>query len=70
MLDNRRPVSHTAAGSYVVDPKANEIAAAKLAVDGEVEHRQIAFAALHLNADTDGPDLFRRKLPYCRDVSV
>jgi hypothetical protein len=28
VLDNRRPLSHTAAGSYVIDPKADEIAAA------------------------------------------
>jgi hypothetical protein len=34
--------------SDVVEPKADEIATAKLAVDGEVEHRQIAFAVLDL----------------------
>jgi hypothetical protein len=50
-----------AAGSYVIDPKAHEIAAAQLAVDGGVEHRQIAFAALNLKSDTNGPDLFRPK---------
>jgi NADPH:quinone reductase-like Zn-dependent oxidoreductase len=43
----------------VVDPKANEIAAAQLAVDSEIEERQIAFAALHLKPDTNAPDLFR-----------
>jgi hypothetical protein len=61
MLDNRRAVSHAAAGSYVIDLKADEIAAAQLAINGEVEHRQIAFAALHLKPDTNGPDLFRPK---------
>ena len=61
MLDNRRPVSHAAAGSYVIDPNADEIAAAQLAIDGEVEHRQIAFVALNLKSDTNGPDLFRPK---------
>ncbi|HKN29584.1 MAG TPA: hypothetical protein VJY34_17545, partial [Roseiarcus sp.] len=30
-------------------------------VDGEVEHRQIAFAAFNLKSDTNGPDLFRPK---------
>jgi hypothetical protein len=49
------------ADSDVIDPKADEIAAAKLAVDGEVEHRQIAFAVLDLKSDTNGPDLFRPK---------
>ena len=63
VLDNRRPVSHAAARIYVIDPEPDEIAAAKLAINGEVEHRQIAFAfaALHLKADTDGPDLLRPK---------
>ena len=56
LLDNRRPVSHVAARGYVVDSKADEIAAAQLAVDGEVKHRQIACAALHLEPDTNGPD--------------
>jgi hypothetical protein len=61
MLDNRRPVSHAAARSYVIDPKADEIAAAQLAIDSEVEHRKIAFAALYLKSDTNGPDFFRPK---------
>ena len=59
VLDNCRPVSHVAADGDVIDPKADEIAAAKLAVDGEVEQRQIAFAVLDLKSDTNGPDLFR-----------
>ena len=50
-----------AARSYVVDPKADEIAATQLAINGEVEHRQIAFAALHLKSDPNGPDLFLPK---------
>jgi hypothetical protein len=59
VLDNRRAVSHLTTCRDVVDPKANEIATAKLAVDGEIEHRQIAFAVLDLKPDTNGPGLFR-----------
>jgi hypothetical protein len=59
VLDDRCSVSHVSAGSNLIDPKADEIAAAKLAVDGEVEHRQIAFAVLDLKSDANGPDLFR-----------
>jgi hypothetical protein len=44
--DNRCSVSHVSAGGDVIDPNADEITAAQLAVDGEVEHRQIAFAVL------------------------
>jgi hypothetical protein len=43
----------------VIDPKIDEIAAAQLAVDGEIEERQIALAAFHLKPDTNGPDFFR-----------
>jgi hypothetical protein len=46
------------ANGDVIDSKADEIATAKLAVDGEVEYRQIAFAALDLKSDTNGPELF------------
>jgi hypothetical protein len=44
--DNRCSVSQVSAGGDVIDPNADEITAAQLAVDGEVEHRQIAFAVL------------------------
>src|SRR5271165_6351289 len=59
VLDNRRPITHAPACGDVVDPKANEIAAAQLAIDGEIEQRQIARVVLHLKPDTNGPDLFR-----------
>jgi hypothetical protein len=58
VLDNCRSVSHKTANGDVIDSKADEIATAKLAVDGEIEHRQIAFAALDLKSDTNGPDFF------------
>jgi len=61
VLDNRCSVSHVSAGGDVIDPKADEIAAAQLAVDSEVEHRQIAFAVLDLKSDANGPDLFGPK---------
>jgi hypothetical protein len=48
-----------AAYGDVIDTKADEIAAPKLTVDGEVEHRQIAFVVLDLKSDPNGPDLFR-----------
>jgi hypothetical protein len=61
VLDDRRPVFHTAARGYVIDPKADEIATAQLAINGEVEHRQITLATLNLKPDTNGPHLFRPK---------
>jgi hypothetical protein len=44
VLDDCRPISHPIPSRDVVDPKTDEIATARLAVDGEIEQRQIAFA--------------------------
>ena len=41
--------------------KGRPVLSGRIAVDGEVEHRQIAFAVLDLKSDTNGPDLFRPK---------
>src|SRR6516162_9456571 len=46
-----RPISHVPNYGDVINSKADEIAPPKLAVDGEVEHRQIAFVALDLKPD-------------------
>ena len=43
----------------VLDFKAYRIAIAKLAVDGEVEERQVAHLALHVQLRADRPDMFR-----------
>jgi hypothetical protein len=59
--DSRRPIPHPTPGGDVVDPQAHEIAAAELAVDGEVEHRQIAFATPNLKSDTMAQTSFGRR---------
>ena len=59
--------SHVSADGDVIDPKVDEIAAPKLAVDAEVEHRQIAFVVLDLKSDANGPDnLFGRRGRFVR----
>ena len=45
------------AGRNILDPDRDDVAAAELAVDGEVEKRQIAFAVFHLKPGANGPDL-------------
>ena len=57
-----QPITGTS-GRDIVDPEGDEVAAAQLAVDGEVEHRQIALGAFHLEADTNGPHLLRLERP-------
>jgi hypothetical protein len=39
-------------------PKVHQIAAAQLAVDGEVEHSQLANLLVELEMYPDGPDVF------------
>jgi hypothetical protein len=60
VLDDARPVPHLTADGDIVDLKADEIASAQLAVDGEVEHRQITFALLDLKSDANGQTSFGR----------
>jgi len=70
MLYECRPVSHVTTSRNVVDPKTNEIAAAQLAVDSEVEQRQIAFGLLHLKPDPNGPDLLRPERTLLTDKAT
>jgi hypothetical protein len=58
------------AQSDVIDPKSNEIATTQLAVDGEVEQRQIALAVLELQPDANGPDLLRLKRALLADETA
>src|SRR6476619_420279 len=61
LLDHGATVSHPAAGAYVVDLQADEIAASELAVDREVEQGKISLPALQLKLkpNPNGPDIFR-----------
>jgi len=45
-------------GRDVLDFEAHHIAAAQLAVDGEIEQGKVAHLALHLQSRADGPDVF------------
>ena len=67
VLDDGRPGSHMAADGDIVNPKADEIAAKQLAVDSEVEQRQVPFAVLDLKSDANGLDLFRPKRALLAD---
>jgi hypothetical protein len=58
-LDDRGAIPYPPGGREVLNPQADEIAAAKLAVFGQVEHRKVARAVLDLKPHLDGPDVFR-----------
>src|ERR1700726_1825272 len=44
-------------GRDVVDLESHDIAPAQLAVDGEIEHRQVSGASLDLQLGSDGPNM-------------
>ena len=57
LLDHGRSIANSPAGQYVVDPQPREVAAPELAVDGQIEHRKIALAALQLQTNANCPDV-------------
>jgi hypothetical protein len=59
LLDHGGTVSHLASYADVVDAKLHEVTAPQLAVDREIEQREIACSSLQLQPNADGPDLFR-----------
>ena len=58
-LNDRHPLANGRADHQIAHADPNQIAAAQLAVDREVEEREIAGIARHLKADPDRPDLLR-----------
>jgi hypothetical protein len=59
LLDYRRSIADRPARAHVVDFEPNEVAAPELAVNGEIEHRKISFAAFQSEPDPDRPDILR-----------
>ena len=57
MLRHDRTGCHLVAVAEVPDSEADEIAAAQLAVDAKVEQGELAYTALHLQADAQCPDV-------------
>src|SRR3979409_2049598 len=58
----------TTAGAAILDPDGDDITAAKLAVDRQIEHREVANSAFDLELRPDRPDVFwsRRWLCPCQ----
>jgi len=48
-----------AAGSDILDPDGNDVAATKLAVDCQIEHGEVTNSAFDLELRSNGPDVFR-----------
>jgi hypothetical protein len=54
-LDYRRSIANPPARAHVVNFEPNKVAAPQLAVNGQIEHREIAFAAFELEPHPDRP---------------
>src|SRR5690348_5511040 len=59
VLNHGRAIPHPAAEAHVIYPEGDQSAAAQLAVDRDVEQREIAAMVFELKPDPDCPDLLR-----------
>jgi hypothetical protein len=57
LLDDGRAVAGGGVHDQIGDPQPDQVAAAELAVDGQVEQGQVAEPPLPLQVEADGPDL-------------
>ena len=63
LLNNQRPLTDTTTAYQLADPHLDQIAAAQLAVDCQVEQRTIAKATLLLKPEPNSSDLLRVERP-------
>ena len=59
LLSDGRSVHRVAARRHVIDAHGDDVTAAQLAVDGEIEERKIALPVRHLQLRPDRPDVAR-----------
>lgn len=57
LLQDHRSGGCEVAVAHIADSETNEVAAAELAIDPEVEEGQVAYPLLKLQARADGPDI-------------
>src|ERR1700716_3441135 len=59
LLSDGCAIRRVAAGGDILDPDGDDVTAAKLAVDCQIEHREVANSAFDLKLRPDRPDMFR-----------
>jgi hypothetical protein len=60
-LADCRAIDRVAVRRNILDPQSDHVTTAKLAVDGDVEEREIAYAACELQPSAYRPDMLRLK---------
>jgi hypothetical protein len=59
VLPNGRPVDRIAMRRDILDSKAHQVSATQLAIDREIEERQVSRAPCELQSSSNGPDVLR-----------
>ena len=67
LLHNRGTLSDAPTCGDIGDPQGDQIAAAELAVDGQVEKREIPHPLVHLQTHADRPNLLERERGFLTD---
>src|SRR5882757_6509361 len=72
LLSNRCAIRRVAAGGDILDPDGDDVTATKLAIDRQVEHREVTNSAFDLELRPDRPDVFwsQRRLCPCQPAFV
>src|ERR1700704_4758901 len=65
LLSDRCPIRRVPAGGDILDPDGDDITTAKLAVDRQIEHGEVASAAFDLEFRPDRPDVFGSQRWFC-----
>lgn len=68
LLDNDRARSDLRAGYDITNPDFYQVAAAKLAVDRQIEQGTVSHASLAIKEKADSPDLFLREWTLGADL--
>src|SRR5262245_26255552 len=68
VFSNRCAIRRIAAGGDILDPDSDDVTAAKLAVDCQIEHRKVTNSAFDLELRPDRPDVLwsQRRLCPCQ----
>src|SRR6266849_10287524 len=65
LLTDRCAIRGISAGGDILDPDGDDITAAKLTVDRQIEHGEVASAAFDLEFRPDRPDVFGSQRWFC-----
>lgn len=66
-LNNGNPIANSIANGEIVDPQADEIAPAQLAIDGKIKQSKVSQLVRKFEPGANGPDLLWLQWPLLSD---